>query len=106
MAGVEWKRFFWRWVLGWAVLGLMVPVGLMIGPFVFGRSVGLWSVWLWPSSLIFGALNALDPASLPVIAVLYALALILNILLYAGLSIVLWPIADSVRRRVLAGAKA
>jgi hypothetical protein len=80
-------------VLGFAVLGLIVPITLMIRPFVLGRSFGDWSVRLWPSSMILMALDMPEPSPVSTVAIIYALALAFNVLLYAGVGIVLWPAA-------------
>lgn len=96
----DWKRFFWRWLGGFAVLGLLIPITLLIRPFLLGQSFGAWSVRLWPSSLFLAALDTRWPSPMGAAAALYILALITNVLLYSGLGVVLWPVADSLRRRL------
>ena len=100
---MAWKRFFWRWVEGWAVLGAIVPITVLIRTMVFRDSVGEWFVWLWPSSLVLAALEAVDPRSLFAPLVVDAVAVAINVMLYAGVGIVLWPVADWARRRWVDG---
>ena len=96
----DWKRFFWRWVGIFAALGLLVPMTLLIRLFLFARSFSGWSVALWPSSLLLAGLDAAWPSPMGAAATLYVLALIINVLLYSGFGLVLWPLADLVRSRV------
>jgi len=99
IAAMEWKRFFWKWVSGFAALGLLIPITLLIRPFLLDRPFGAWSVALWPSSLIFSALHVPWSSPMRAAAALYILALITNVLTYSCLGAVLWPVADYLRSR-------
>jgi len=46
IAAMEWKRFFWKWVSGFAALGLLIPITLLIRPFLLDQPFGAWSVAL------------------------------------------------------------
>jgi hypothetical protein len=72
-----------------AALGLFVPTVITAGWFLFHPNFGEWLV-LWPSSIMFMALDA-APAS--TVIFVYSLAFIENILLYAAIGIVTWSFA-------------
>lgn len=94
-------------MLIFGVLGLAVPVVLLlwwhISPYGAGREAALW-----PSSILFMALDEPSPASISTVVVIYAAALFENFILYAVIGALIWPIAYFVlrlRRSLIGSAK-
>jgi hypothetical protein len=91
----------WRWVLLFAALGLVAPVILTVQYLVFGRSFGdsSYLLWVWPSSIMFMALDSPEPAPTSTVVVIYCFAFLENCALYATVGVFLWPIASFLLRR-------
>ena len=85
------KLRFWNWVLSFGALGLIIPFALMAWCFLFHQSVGV-ETFLWPSSIMFMALDTPSPSIWTVVSV-YAVAWLENAMLYAVLGALLWPLA-------------
>jgi hypothetical protein len=86
------KARFWRWTLLFGTIGLLIPVVLLFRYWAFGVMFGELEGKLWPSSLMFTALDAPDTRT-STIVVVYAMALLGNVIRYAVLGILTWPLA-------------
>jgi len=86
------KIKFWRWTLLFGALGLLVPAAVCSRYFLFGSTSELGGLlgWLWPSSFIFMALDVPNPNIFEIVLT-YAIALIVNFVLYAAVGAVAWP---------------
>ena len=89
------KARFLRWVLLFGAVGLLIPAALVARHFAFGTMFGAWAVRLWPSSVMFMAL--LDSKTSTILLV-YAAALVANIVQYALAGLATWPLAYLVFR--------
>jgi hypothetical protein len=92
MRAMALKPKFWRWVTPFAGLGLFVPTVLTSGWFLFHPNFGDWLV-LWPSSIMFMALDTPSPSPISTAIFVYALAFVENLLLYAAIGVITWPLA-------------
>ena len=99
MTSMTFRPRFWRWVIGCGIIGLLVPAALSVKWFGFHSGAGSETV-LWPSSIMFMALDVPSPATISTVAVVYTVAIIENILLYAVLGAVTWLLAHAVVRVV------
>ncbi|MGP8225527.1 MAG: hypothetical protein ACLQGT_05165 [Terracidiphilus sp.] len=86
------KPKFLTWIMPFAAFGLFVPTVITAGWFLFHPNFGEWLV-LWPSSIMFMALDTPTLAPASTVISVYSLAFIENILLYAAIGIVTWPFA-------------
>jgi hypothetical protein len=88
------KVRFWKWTMFFGALGLLVPAAVSSRYFLSGATTGLggWLGWLWPSSIMFMALDVPSPTPTTVVFV-YALVLIGNVVLYAVVGAVFWAFA-------------
>lgn len=81
---------FWRWVLSFALLGLLIPMGLCAFWFLFsGRGISL-ALWLWPGSIRFMALEMRGAEPIPTVVFVYIVAILENALMYALAGALLW----------------
>ncbi len=86
---------FWKWTLLFGIAGLFVPVVVTLSWFAF--HIGMDElVFLWPSSIMFMGLGALTPMS--TVIFIYALAFIENVIPYAVVGALTWPIGYFVLR--------
>jgi hypothetical protein len=99
------KVKFWKWILLFGALGLFVPVVSCIHWFLFGGHASELEFMLWPSSIMFMALDVPTPAPTSTVVAVFALALIENIVLYAIARAFAWLIVNFVfcLRGLLAG---
>jgi hypothetical protein len=89
---MELKPKFWRWTLLFGAFGLLVPVVITSGWFLFHPNFGVW-LDLWPSSIMFMALDTPTLARTSTIIFVYAIAVVENCLLYAAIGVITWPLA-------------
>lgn len=73
-------------------LGLLVPAMLASGWFLFHSDFGEIAI-LWPSSIMFMALDTPAPSPMSTVIYIYTIAFIENFVLYAVIGVVTWPIA-------------
>ena len=97
---MSWKKPFWKWILLFATLGVVISVLLALQWFIFRVPFRDVEAILWPSSLMFMALDA-PGTSWSTIAIVYLVAVVENVLLYVVVGLFLWPIAYLIRRRQL-----
>jgi hypothetical protein len=95
------KPNIWKWVLLFAALGLVAPVILTVQYLAFGVSFGdsAYLLWVWPTSIMFMALDSPGPAPTSTVVAIYCVAFLENCALYATLGVFLWPIAHLIVRR-------
>ena len=86
-----------KWVVGWALAGLLVPLGLLL-PF---RAIeSLWDgrvFYVWPSSFLLLGLDGGGRPHMSLILFVYGVSIAVNILAYALAGFLLWMIRDSIR---------
>ncbi|MGA7349842.1 MAG: hypothetical protein WBX06_01700 [Acidobacteriaceae bacterium] len=95
MSGV---RFFSIWTGVFAALGVVVPIVLTVCFLIFHANFGKNAATLWPSSLMFMALDTPTLAARSTVISVYAVAIAENALLYAIVGAVTWPLAYFLRR--------
>jgi len=88
-------KFFLIWTSVFGILGIAVPTLLML----FRRDFGQAEFLLWPSSIMFMALDTPSPAAQSTGFAIYILAVAENALLYGVIGVILWPIAFVIRKR-------
>ncbi|MGB6829475.1 MAG: hypothetical protein WBE41_15620, partial [Terracidiphilus sp.] len=74
---------FFNWALAGALAGAAVSSILTAGWFIFHVGAGEFAVTLWPSSIMFMALDTPGPAAVSTVVFVYAVAIVENIVLYA-----------------------
>lgn len=81
-----------KWVLWWALGGLLVPVLLILRWKLLGSIFGELELILWPSSIMLLGLEG--PASRPRLDIVefYALVMAMNVVLYAVVGLATWPL--------------
>jgi hypothetical protein len=84
------RILFWRWTGLFAAAGLLLPLCFCVHWFVFRGSGTELEARLWPSSLMFMALDEPTPAATSTVVAVFAIAMIENILLYACVGALLW----------------
>jgi hypothetical protein len=87
---MKWKVKFWKWTLLFGMLGLLVPAVSCIHCFILGGNATGAELLLWPSSIMFMALDVPSPASTSTVAVVYAIAVVENVILYAVIGALAW----------------
>jgi hypothetical protein len=92
------KHWFLRWTTLFGLLGLFVAAVLSICFFAFGTSFGEMEFWLWPSSLMFMALDVPSPAPVSTVFAIYAIAFAENAVLYAAVGVLTSPVVYIARR--------
>jgi hypothetical protein len=93
------KARFWKWALLFGASGLLVPAEFIIRWTLFGGSVSEFEFVLWPSSFMFQALaDAPSPEPTSTVVFIYAIAMIENIILYAGVGALLSLLVNAVLR--------
>ena len=89
------KKWVLQWTLGWAALGLLVPLILT----AFDSNFGTIAVALWPTSIGLMGLEGPTPRPKLDIAEVYAMLIALNILVYLIIGLLTAPLAFLVKRR-------
>jgi hypothetical protein len=97
------KVKFWRWTLLFGAVGLFVPAVLLTRYAVFGTTFGEFEAKLWPSSLMLMALDSPNPRTVNIVTI-YAMAFCANIILYAAVGVLTWPLVYAVHH--LCGSRA
>lgn len=83
-----------------AALGLLLPAIFVVRYIVFGKSFGAIEGILWPSSIMFLALDVPNGTHRPTsdIAIIYAIALLENVVIYAIIGAAAWSAMWGIRR--------
>jgi hypothetical protein len=89
------KVKFWRWILGFGVVGLLVPAALMLHANLTHTLFGDRELLLWPGSI---ALLSTEDMPKPQQFAVLGEALFSNVLLYAALGAGIWPFRRLIRR--------
>ena len=74
------------------MLGLLVASAFSLQFLIFGKSFTGWEFALWPSSLMFMALDTPDPAATSTVVLTYGIAFAENAVTYAVVGALTWPI--------------
>jgi hypothetical protein len=90
------KVKFWKWILLFGALGLLVPAVSCIHWFLFGGHASEFEFMLWPSSIMFMGLDGPTPVPTSTIVAVYAIAMIENVALYAVIGAFAWLLANLV----------
>jgi hypothetical protein len=88
------KVKFWKWTLLFGALGLLVPMVTCIHCFLLGGHVSELEFMLWPSSIMFLALDSPTPAPTSTVVAVYAIALVENVVLYAIVGAFAWLLVN------------
>jgi len=91
-------KFFLIWTSVFGLLGIALPTLLML----FRRDLGQAEFWLWPSSIMFTALDTPSHAAQSTVLAIYILAVAENAPLYGVIGVIIWPIALSFESAVAA----
>lgn len=85
------KLRLWKWILWWALAGLLVPVLLILRWKLLGSIFGELELVFWPSSIMLLGLEG--PASRRRLDIVefYALVMAMNVVLYAVVGLAVWP---------------
>jgi hypothetical protein len=94
-----WRKSISKWTTGFAGIGILVPLLLMLQFFVFRRSFGSIESWLWPSSIMFMALDA-PGTSRTTVSLVYAVAIAENAILYGVIGALTWLLVHVIERAV------
>jgi hypothetical protein len=86
----------WKWILLFGALGLLIPVVSCLHWFIFGGYASEFEFMLWPSSIMFMALDVPTPAPASTVIAVYAIALIENVVLYAIVGALAWLLVNLV----------
>jgi hypothetical protein len=92
------RKFFLIWTLIGGALGIVVPLILMFVFFVLHRQIEEAASLLWPSSIMFMALDVPAPAPWSTVIAVCSIAIIENALLYAVVGAAIWPLAYATQR--------
>jgi hypothetical protein len=84
------KARFVRWTMLFGAVGLLVPIVLLCRYWVFGSMFGELEAKLWPSSVVFMALDAPGTRTSTVVFA-YSIAFFSNIIRYAAVGVLTWP---------------
>jgi hypothetical protein len=96
MVQMKLKVKFWKWTLLFGALGLLVPAVSCMHWFLFGGYANEFEFMLWPSSIMFMALDVPTPAPTSTVVAVYAIALIENVVLYAVVGAFTWLLVNLV----------
>jgi hypothetical protein len=86
-----------NWTCAWGFAGLLIPVVLLLRWYFFDHSFRTLELVLFPSSIVLMALEG--PPDRLVIAVVYAIAITANVVLYAIIGLLSWLLLSPVIRR-------
>jgi len=101
------KTKFWKWTLLFGALGLLDPVLSCIHWFLFGGYANEFEFIFWPSSIMFMGLEGPTPIPKSTIVEVYALAMIVNVVIYAIVGAFTWLLVKFVFwLRTLLGGRA
>ena len=92
MGPMKFKVKFWKWTLLAGALGLLDPAVVISQFFLFGKGISELEFRLWPSSIMFMALDVPRPAPASTAAFVVVFALIENVVLYAVMGALAWPL--------------
>jgi hypothetical protein len=95
---VKMRTRFLKWIALFGAAGLLVPAELLFRNAVFHSSITTFEWWLWPSAIFTMALQVPNPRTAYTLNVL-TLAVGVNVLLYATIGLVTWPLRYFVLRR-------
>jgi hypothetical protein len=93
------KAKFVRWVLLFGAIGFLISAVAATRYFAFGHSFGELEAKLWPSSVMFLALEAPNTRTVDIVVV-WIMAIIANVISYAVIGLLTWPLAYIVARVV------
>lgn len=91
------KTMLYKWVLGWSVAGLVVPVLLLLRCRLLGSEFGLVELVLWPSCVFLTLLEG-TPRPIAKLIELYSATIVENIILYSLIGLFTIPIVYMVLR--------
>ncbi|UWZ83028.1 hypothetical protein [Occallatibacter riparius] len=86
---MSWRGSFLKFAAIAGAIGVAVPLVLTFRWFVFQHSFGSVEGWLWPSSVMFMALDAPGTARSTVVFV-YTVAIVKNALFYGLIGAITW----------------
>ena len=86
-----------NWTCAWGFAGLLIPVVLLLRWYFFDHSFRTLELVLFPSSVVLMALEG--PPDRLVIAVVYAIAITANVVLYAIIGLLSWLLLSPVIQR-------
>ena len=89
---MRFKVKFWKWALLAGALGMLDPAVVISQNFLFGKGISEFEFRLWPSSIMFLGLDGPTPAPASTTVFVIVLALIENVVLYAALGALVWPL--------------
>jgi hypothetical protein len=92
MGPMKFKVKFWKWTLLAGALGLLDPAVVISQFFLFGKGISEFEFRLWPSSIMFMGLDGPTPSPTSTVVSVYAVAIIENVVLYAVLGALVWPL--------------
>lgn len=79
-----------KWLFYWAVIGLLVPTVLLLRWKLLGVMFGEVEAALWPASIITMGLEG--NSTIWNILLIYAIAFVVNVLLYSLIGLLIWPV--------------
>lgn len=77
------KHWLFRWIAGFALMGLLVPVAMMLSYSFFHTAVGSWATYLWPSAILLMGLDGPSSAKTSTIVFACGFSIGINAFLYA-----------------------
>ncbi len=80
-----------RWLRGWIIAALVAPFAYLVVYLVSGYS--LFIVVFWPGSLGLTVLEGQPPPSMAMVALIWSVSIMTNVLLYTVIGLLLWPFA-------------
>jgi hypothetical protein len=96
------KVTFWKWMLWWASIGLLVPVVLILRWKLLGSTFGQTELILWPTSILLMGLEGQHSAF--IIILFYAVVVMANIVFYCVIGSLTWLLLrPALRRRGVIG---
>ena len=87
-----------KWISLFGVAGLFVPAELLVRHAIFGSSITTFEWWLWPSAIFTMATEVPNPRNAHILEVA-ALSIGANVLLYAIVGLLTWPLRYLAVRR-------
>jgi hypothetical protein len=88
---------FVKWIMLFAGTGLLIPA-LILLYWTFSKTGAGREMVLWPSSLMFMGLDGPNPRLIIDIVIVYAIAWIENVVLYAIIGVLTWPLTYYILR--------
>ena len=89
------------WMICLGALGLLLPVAFLLRWKIAGSGFGILESTLWPASIMLMGLEGNH--NIPVILITYATVLAANVLLYALVGLLTWPVLRLFLRRMNSG---